>query len=128
MVRSRSLLRPAVLTALVVLAACSMMRPVPAPLIPPPPAVTPYQAAAPRVGLALDPVTFAALQGWRDGDPRKALEAFRGSCAALLDKAADASMGGAGYAGKTTEWRDACPTTVRAECCGAESARNFFED
>ena len=80
------------------------------------------------MGLALDPVTFAGLQGWQDGDPRKALEAFRRSCAALLDKAADASMGGAGYAGKVTEWRDACQAVASSDVSSADAARSFFED
>src|SRR5919202_5800062 len=46
--------------------------------------VSPMTHAAPRLpGAELEPVAFAALDGWADDDHAAALAAFRRSCAAI---------------------------------------------
>ena len=37
-------------------------------------------------------------------------------------------MGGAGYAGKVLDWRDACRGAESADLSSAQSARSFFEN
>lgn len=83
--------------------------------------------AVPVLGpLRLVPTDFAALPGWQASDPAAALSAFRRSCAAIAKKPADASMGGAGYAGTAADWREACQAAP-AGPIGAAAARRFFE-
>ena len=100
--------------------------PAPQRIIPlPPPAVVP--AAPMRPGFTLDAVRFDELEGWTDADPLKALEAFRRSCLIILDKAADAPLGGIGYAGRVTDWEPACRDAMSIQPSSAEGARRFFE-
>jgi membrane-bound lytic murein transglycosylase A len=83
---------------------------------------------AQRPALAFDVAEFGSLEGWKESDPRPALQAFQRSCAAMSDKAADAPMGGLGYAAKMMDWRDACQGAANADLNSAESARSFFVD
>ncbi len=72
-------------------------------------------------------MSFGALEGWRDGHPEKGLEAFRRSCTAMLNRAADAPLGGIGYAGKVTDWEDACRLASVTRTDSPDIARAFFE-
>jgi membrane-bound lytic murein transglycosylase A len=76
--------------------------------------------------LSLSPVPFDALRGWRDGDPRAALGAFRRSCVAILRLAPTQAMGGAGYAGQARDWQGVC-ASARKSAAGADGARHWFE-
>jgi membrane-bound lytic murein transglycosylase A len=72
-------------------------------------------------------VRFGDLEGWTDADPIKGLEAFRRSCIAILDKAADAPLGGLGYAGRVTDWEEACHAAMAIQPSTPDTARRFFE-
>ena len=85
----------------------------------PPAAVTPP--------LALSAASFADLPGWAASDPRGALEAFRRSCGEIQDKAADAPLGGVGYAGTIADWDAPCRQVAALHSAGPENARAFFE-
>jgi membrane-bound lytic murein transglycosylase A len=76
--------------------------------------------------LELVPVAYADLPGWRTGDPRAALGAFRRSCAALGKKNPLTGMGGAGYAGTVGDWLEACRAAPQTPA-DARTARSFFE-
>src|SRR5689334_3830163 len=89
-------------------------RPAPPRVIAPPP-VAAIPTAPARPGFALVAVRFADLEGWTDADPAKGLEAFRRSCIAILDKAADAPLGGIGYAGRVTDWEEPCHAAMSTQ-------------
>ena len=72
------------------------------------------------------PVSFAALPGWADSDPRGAVEALRRSCAALLKLPASEPMGWAGYAGTAAAWWPVC-TVLPRDGEPASALRVFFE-
>jgi len=75
----------------------------------------------------LDTVAFSSLEGWGAADTRPALSAFLRSCAALMGQSFDAPMGGAGYAGKISDWRGVCAEAARVSSGDAGPARAFFE-
>jgi membrane-bound lytic murein transglycosylase A len=81
-----------------------------------------------RSVLNMDAVDFSALQGWNGSDTRAALAAFRRSCVDILNKAADASLGGAGYAGTVLDWRDGCQAAFFADIQNLNATRQFFEN
>jgi membrane-bound lytic murein transglycosylase A len=70
--------------------------------------------------LRLGRVAFDDVPGWRQAQLDDALAAFRRGCAALSQKAPDAAMSGAGYAGTAADWRNACADRT-------DNARSFFE-
>jgi peptidoglycan lytic transglycosylase A len=70
---------------------------------------------------------FSELEGWAQGDPRGALQAFLRSCAVLAAKSDDAPLGGANYAGVVVEWRQVCGAASLVSSAGPEPARGFFE-
>jgi membrane-bound lytic murein transglycosylase A len=74
----------------------------------------------------LAPVSYAALPGWKDADPRAALDAFHRSCMDLAKKNPLSSMGGAGYAGTVGDWLPACRAAPPSQ--SAAAARRFFEN
>lgn len=81
----------------------------------------------PSPNFTLRATGFARLEGWASSDPEKALEAFRRSCTAMLDKAADAPLGGAGYAGSVADWEPACRQAASVQPSSPEGVRAFFE-
>ena len=83
--------------------------------------------APPAPVFALNAIGFPQLQGWSQGNPEKALEAFRRSCTALLDRAADAPLGGAGYAGTVADWEPACRQAATTQPSSPDGVRAFFE-
>jgi membrane-bound lytic murein transglycosylase A len=89
--------------------------------------VTPPKQPPALGPLQLTQARFAELEGWRSSNPQKGLVAFRRSCNAILDKAADSSLGGAGYAGKVAEWSEACHQAAAITNATADAARGFFE-
>jgi membrane-bound lytic murein transglycosylase A len=89
--------------------------------------VTPPKLPPPAPGFELSAIGFKDLTGWRSGDPARALEAFRRSCTALLDKAADAPLGGAGYAGTVADWEPACRQAAATQLSAPDGVRAFFE-
>ena len=94
---------------------------------PQPPSVSAVPGVPPRPGLSLNVERFGDLEGWTDADPLKGLEAFRRSCIAILDRAADAPLGGVGYAGRVTDWEDACRAAMAIQPSSPDGARQFFE-
>jgi membrane-bound lytic murein transglycosylase A len=94
-------------------------RPAPAPAPGPPPAVP--------LSLRLDAIPFSELEGWTQGDPRGALQAFLRSCAVLATKPDDAPLGGVNYAGIALEWRQVCGAASLVSSDSPEPARGFFE-
>ena len=85
----------------------------------------PKPPAAP--GFELRAIGFRELEGWRNADPAPALQAFRRSCTALLDRAADAPLGGAGYAGRVADWEPACRQAAATQPSTPDNVRAFFE-
>jgi len=83
-------------------------------------------AARSPVGVTLALVHFADLPGWKNSDPRAALQAFVRSCAKIAAKPASEPMGANGYAGTAADWQGAC-RGVRQESGSAAAARSFFE-
>ena len=77
-------------------------------------------------GLRLTPVSFAALPGWKTGDSRPALAAFRRSCAVKTRSSPAQELGGAGYAGRIADWLAAC-AAAPAGTIPAAGARRYFE-
>src|SRR5206468_7277285 len=114
--------------AVLVLAGCGMLRPAPpgAPRSAPAPAPGPPAAAAPP-SLRLDAMQFSELEGWTQGDPRGALQAFLRSCAVLAAKSDDAPLGGVNYAGVAVEWRQVCGAASLVSSAGPAPARGLFE-
>jgi membrane-bound lytic murein transglycosylase A len=82
----------------------------------------------PRPVLNMDTAEFSSLQGWKGADSRAALMAFRRSCVAILNKAADASLGGAGYAGTVRDWRDSCQAAFFVDTQNSPATQQFFEN
>ncbi|MDX6750511.1 MltA domain-containing protein [Geminicoccaceae bacterium 1502E] len=83
------------------------------------------EPAAPE--LVLRPASFADLPGWREDDPRAAMDAFRSSCRVLERKdPAAAMMDGEEAFGRLAHWQAACR---EAAVAGAEPEvlRRFFE-
>jgi membrane-bound lytic murein transglycosylase A len=72
------------------------------------------------------PVDYAALPGWAADDPRKALDAFRRSCAAIAKHPPTEPMGWRGYAGKAALWFAPC-NALPSAMVSAGDARAFFE-
>jgi len=126
-----TLLRPFAVTVVMVLAGCESMRVVPpsppAPVQTPPPVTAMPAPVPPRPVLNMDATDFSTLDGWTGSDTRAALAAFRRSCVAILNKAADASLGGAGYAGTVVDWRDSCQAAFSADIQNPQATRQFFE-
>ena len=58
--------------------------------------------------LTLAPVQFAALERWTNADAGAALAAFRRSCDVILREPSSRGLGGAGYAGNMSDWRQTC--------------------
>ena len=81
----------------------------------------------PAPSFELNAMGFPALEGWSNSNPEKALQAFRRSCTALLDRAADAPLGGAGYAGRVTDWEPACRQAASTQPSAPDGVRAFFE-
>jgi len=79
-----------------------------------------------QAALVLNAVRFADLAGWRNGDPRKGLDAFRRSCGVIRQKPADAPLGGAGYAGNAGEWSAVCDQADAIRAYSPEVVRAFF--
>ena len=84
-------IRPSVLAAALLLAACTIQKP---PAVP--------------TSLRLSRTGFGQLPGWRNADAQVALASFQRGCAVLMQKPDTAPMGGAGYAGTVGDWRDVC--------------------
>ncbi|HYM17596.1 MAG TPA: MltA domain-containing protein [Micropepsaceae bacterium] len=82
-----------------------------------------HMPSAPPVApaLKLSQISFAALNGWADGDLQLAFTGFRRSCGVLALKADNAALGGL-YAGTAADWRAVC-----AAASTATSSREFFE-
>lgn len=76
----------------------------------------------------LEPVTFAALDGWSDDTPSAALVAFRRSCAPLLGRDPAAPFAALPEAGSNAEWQAACRAAEAAAAAGEPATRAFFED
>ena len=76
--------------------------------------------------LRLTKVTFDELPGWRQNDPRAALSAFLRSCAQRAAQNTSDPLGGAGYAGNVSDWREVCGA-VQAPVQSAAQARAIFE-
>lgn len=74
--------------------------------------------------LALSPVGYGDLAGWRNDDHAAALTALARSCARFAALPDDRAVGPDGLAGTIADWRELCAAAARAH--GA--ARVFFED
>ncbi len=58
--------------------------------------------------VALHPVSFAELTGWRDDPVSEAFPALRAACEVVLSGSADAPIGPGGLAGRTMDWWSPC--------------------
>jgi len=79
--------------------------------------------------VALHPVDFRDLPGWREDNFQEAVVALARSCRALVKKPATASIGPHGFAGRAADWRAPCreiggPIRLAKDAAGA---RQFFE-
>ena len=74
--------------------------------------------------LTLTPASFSDLNGWNDDAPAAALAAFRLSCPAFANLAADAPVG---IAGKAAAWQSACAAAGQVPNGDDVGARTYFE-
>ncbi len=82
----------------------------------------PLQAAP----IPFTPVALSSLPGWTADDLSGALVSFRTSCAVILRRAPDASMGAGGQAGRVRDWQPACRAAMALTAPTPENARRFF--
>lgn len=75
--------------------------------------------------LALAPATFADLPGWSEDQAAEAWPAFRLSCARLLKRKPETSLG---IAGTVADWVPACTEAMALEAPDSGTVRDFFED
>jgi membrane-bound lytic murein transglycosylase A len=75
----------------------------------------------PSAPLTLAPVRFAVLPGWTNADAGPALAAFRRSCDVLLREPVSRGMGGIGYAGRVSDWRQVCSEAGTVPSGGAHA-------
>src|SRR5205807_1765571 len=87
----------------------------------------PPVAVVPPRSLTLAAARFEELPGWSNADARSALEAFRRSCSDIQEKAADAPLGGVGYAGVVRDWDAACRQAAALPSADPQTAHAFFE-
>lgn len=106
-------LRFGALGAVLLLAACSAAGPATEPTV-----------AASRATLTL--VSFAALPGWSEDDPRDALRAFRRSCGRFATMPPESPVGGLDWAGPAKTWAAAC-TEAETVVDDPIRARTFLE-
>ena len=81
---------------------------------------------ATQAGVALRPVVFAEVAGWRDDAMSEALPAVRAACGVIVSGTADAPIGPGGMAGRTADWSAPC-AALRAVPPADEAIRNTFE-
>jgi len=78
--------------------------------------------------LELEAVTFEALEGWREDDPRPALAALLRSCAVFARRPDARALGGDPRFGTYGLWKGICAEArTLAHAAGAEEVRRFFE-
>lgn len=79
--------------------------------------------------VALSPVDFQDLPGWREDKIHEAVAALMRSCLVLAKKPAAAAIGPHGFAGRAADWRVPCREIGgQAQLAkDAEGARRFFE-
>lgn len=76
--------------------------------------------------LVLAPARYADLPGWREEDPRPALEAFARSCALLTGRRSEEPFARDPRFGRVEDWRAAC-TALSVPVPRAEEARQRIE-
>lgn len=81
--------------------------------------------AAPA-GVALRPVVFAEMAGWRDDAMSEALPAVRAACEVIIADTADAPIGPGGMAGRVRDWWSPCAALLAVPPAD-EAVRNTFE-
>src|SRR6185312_10822142 len=74
--------------------------------------------------LKLTPAAFADFPGWKNGDMRGALAAFRRSCGVLMSKPPATRI--SSYAGTVADWRGPCRDALATGSL-TDDARQFFE-
>jgi len=77
--------------------------------------------------LAVSPVLFAELKGWRTGRQAEVLTALVRSCDRLTRQPASRSLGANGIAGTMADWRQVCTAANALPGGNDEAARRFFE-
>ncbi len=76
---------------------------------------------------ALEPVGFAALDGWAVDAPSEALIAFLRSCAPILRRDPAAAFASEPLAGSNADWQAACRSAQALPAADDAAARGFFE-
>jgi len=77
-----------------------------------------------RQEMYIKPASFSMLEGWRDDDHKRALQAFRASCSRLSGRSGDLNFG-PGQEFKTVgTWQAVCRS---AKSVSGAQARTFFE-
>lgn len=80
--------------------------------------------------LRLKAASFSDLKGWREDDPRGALDAFHRSCAVFEKKSAESAVSPAlpnNVAGFYKDWQELCRATTYLFEPDGETVRQFFE-
>lgn len=77
--------------------------------------------------LTLSAVAFDAVPGWTGDDPRRAIDAFKRSCARLASVPPERPMGELREFGSAGRWQEICREADRATIASANDARRFFE-
>jgi membrane-bound lytic murein transglycosylase A len=77
--------------------------------------------------LALVPLRFTHLPGWKHDRPGEAIPAFLKSCARIESLAETAPLGPDGFAGTVADWRPLCRQAAQLPVADDAAARAFFE-
>lgn len=77
--------------------------------------------------LALEPVAFAELPGWKQDRLSEALPALRRSCAKLATRPGDALAGPLATGLRTGNWRAACAALAEVRDGDEQAARTYLE-
>ncbi len=77
--------------------------------------------------LALRPVTFDVLAGWREDALQDAVPAFLHTCRRFAKWSEDRMIGPRGLGGRAQDWRPACAAAAKIAGDDTAGARNFFE-
>ena len=77
--------------------------------------------------ISVEPVDFAALDGWERDRLTDALAAFRKSCVVLLRSAKSGHAKASLVAGRVVDWRPACEAAPVVDDKSGKAARNYFE-
>jgi len=86
------------------------------------------EAKTERGEVGLEPVSFAELNGWQNGQQQEALATFLRSCEVILKQPDSAPIRPENIGGKVRAWKEACQMALELENPSQQAAQLFFEE